>query len=407
MDRIKYLRNWASRYRDELTTNIMPFWFKNGLDTKNGGIYTCLNCDGSLMDTTKSVWFQGRFAFVCASAYNTVEPRQEWLDAAKSTLDFIEKHCFDNDGHMYFSVTADGRPLRKRRYVFSETFAAIAMSEYAIATKDRTYIEKAMHVFNDTLRFLNTPNYLTPKFEEGVQLQGHSIVMILINVSARLRAALESFGEPDEVFREHIAKLNKQIDDSIDRLTRYFIHPEFKALLETVGPNGEFIDTNLTRTINPGHCIETAWFLMEEARYRGWDKHLLDTALTIFNWSWDWGWDKQYGGIINFRDCRNLPPQDYSQDMKFWWPQCETIISSLYAYLGTGDVEYLYRHRQISEWTYAHMPDSKYGEWYGYLHRDGTVAQPAKGNLYKGPFHIPRMMIKCYELCNAIASKSL
>ena len=407
MDRIKYLRDWASRYRDELTTNIMPFWFKNGLDTKNGGIYTCLNRDGSLMDTTKSVWFQGRFAFVCASAYNTVEPRQEWLDAAKSTLDFIEKHCFDNDGHMYFSVTADGRPLRKRRYVFSETFAAIAMSEYAIATKDRTYIEKAMRVFDDIQRFLNTPNYLTPKFEDGVQLQGHSIVMILINVSARLRAALESFGEPDETFREHIAKLNKQIDESIERLQRYFIHPEFKALLETVGPNGEFIDTNLTRTINPGHCIETSWFLMEEARYRGWDKHLLDTALTIFNWSWDWGWDKQYGGIINFRDCRNLPPQDYSQDMKFWWPQCETIISSLYAYLGTDDEEYLYRHRQISEWTYAHMPDSEYGEWYGYLHRDGTVAQPAKGNLYKGPFHIPRMMIKCYELCNAIASKAL
>ena len=104
------------------------------------------------------------------------------------------------------------------------------------------------------------------------------------------------------------------------------MHPEFKALLETVGPKGEFIDTNAARTINPGHCIETAWFIMEEAKLRNWDKDLLDTALTIFDWSWDWGWDKQYGGIINFRDCRNLPPQDYSQDMKFWWPQCETSL---------------------------------------------------------------------------------
>ena len=92
-------------------------------------------------------------------------------------------------------------------------------------------------------------------------------------------------------------------------LRRYFMHPEFKALLETVGPKGEFIDTNAARTINPGHCIETAWFIMEEAKLRNWDKDLLDTALTIFDWSWDWGWDKQYGGIINFRDCRNLPPQ--------------------------------------------------------------------------------------------------
>jgi N-acylglucosamine 2-epimerase len=169
-----------------------------------------------------------------------------------------------------------------------------------------------------------------------------------------------------------------------------------------VGPNGEFIDTNMTRTINPGHCLETSWFIMEESRLRGWDKDLKNIALDIFNWSWNWGWDKKYGGIINFRDCRDLPQQDYSQDMKFWWPQCEAILSSLYAYLGTGDEEYLYRHQQISEWTYAHFPDKEYGEWYGYLHRDGTVAQPAKGNLFKGPFHVPRMMIKGYTLCQDI-----
>lgn len=393
IDTRAYISNWAASYKDDLTQNIMPFWMKYGLDREHGGVYTCVDRDGTLMDTTKSVWFQGRFAFVCAYAYNHVEKNEEWLQAAKSTIDFIEKYCFDNDGHMYFSVTADGRPLRKRRYVFSETFAAIAMSEYALATGDMHYAERAMQVFEDTQRFLATPGFLAPKFEPEVQLQSHSIIMILINVGSRLRAVVDN------------PKLTRQIDDSIDKLRRYFMHPEFKALLECVGPNGEFVDTNMTRVINPGHCIETSWFLMEEARQRNWDKDLMDTALTIFNWSWDWGWDKEYGGIINFRDCRNLPPQDYSQDMKFWWPQSETIIASLYAYLGTGDAEYLYRHRQISEWTYALFPDKEYGEWYGYLHRDGTVAQPAKGNLFKGPFHIPRMMIKSFTLCNEILEK--
>ncbi len=386
----QYFSSWAERYRSDLLNNIMPFWMKNGWDRQHGGVYTCLNRDGSLMDSTKSVWFQGRFAFVCAFAYNNVEHRQEWLDAAKSTIDFIEKYCFDDSGHMFFSITADGRPLRKRRYVFSETFAAIAMSEYALATGDMTYAQKALAIFENTQRFLSTPGFLPPKFEASVQLQGHSIVMILINVASRLRLVIDD------------AKLTKQIDESIDKLRRYFIHPEFKCLLESVGPNGEFIDTNLTRTINPGHCIETAWFILEESRTRGWDDDLTKLALQIFDWSWDWGWDEQYGGIINFRDCRNLPPQDYSQDMKFWWPQCETIIASLYAYLATGDEKYRERHELISEWTYNHFPDATYGEWYGYLHRDGTVAQPAKGNLYKGPFHIPRMMVKSFELCNEI-----
>ena len=371
----------------------MPFWMKYGLDRENGGVYTCVNRDGSLMDTTKSVWFQGRFAFICSFAYNNVEKNQEWLDAAKSTLEFIEKHCFDEQGHMYFSVTAEGKPLRKRRYVFSETFAAIAMSEYALATGDQHWAKRAIQVFEDTQRFLATPGFLPAKFEAAVKLQGHSIVMILINVGSCIRKVVDD------------PKLTQQIDESIEKLKKYFIHPEFKCLLETVGENGEFIDTNMTRIINPGHCIETSRFIMEEAKLRGWDKPMFDLALQVFDWSWDWGWDKQYGGIINFRDCKNLPPQDYSQDMKFWWPQCETIIASLYAYLGTGDEKYLYRHERISEWTYAHFPDAEYGEWYGYLHRDGTVAQPAKGNLYKGPFHIPRMMIKGYMLCQEILKK--
>lgn len=389
----EYIKSWAESYKKDLTENIMPFWMKYGLDRENGGVYTCVNRDGSLMDTTKSVWFQGRFAFICSFAYNNVEKKQEWLDAAKSTLEFIEKHCFDEQGHMYFSVTSEGKPLRKRRYVFSETFAAIAMSEYALATGDQHWAKRAIQVFEDTQRFLATPGFLPAKFEADVKLQGHSIVMILINVGSCIRKVVDD------------PKLTQQIDESIEKLKKYFIHPEFKCLLETVGENGEFIDTNMTRTINPGHCIETSWFIMEEAKLRGWDKPMFDLALQVFDWSWDWGWDKQYGGIINFRDCKNLPSQDYSQDMKFWWPQCETIIASLYAYLGTGDEKYLYRHERISEWTYAHFPDVEYGEWYGYLHRDGTVAQPAKGNLYKGPFHIPRMMIKGYMLCQEILKK--
>ena len=389
----EYIKSWAESYKKDLTENIMPFWMEYGLDRENGGVYTCVNRDGSLMDTTKSVWFQGRFAFICSFAYNNVEKNQEWLDAAKSTLEFIEKHCFDEQGHMYFSVTAEGKPLRKRRYVFSETFAAIAMSEYALATGDQHWAKRAIQVFEDTQRFLATPGFLPAKFEADVKLQGHSIVMILINVGSCIRKVVDD------------PKLTQQIDESIEKLKKYFIHPEFKCLLETVGENGEFIDTNMTRTINPGHCIETSWFIMEEAKLRGWDKPMFDLALQVFDWSWDWGWDKQYGGIINFCDCKNLPSQDYSQDMKFWWPQCETIIASLYAYLGTGDEKYIYRHERISEWTYAHFPDAEYGEWYGYLHRDGTVAQPAKGNLYKGPFHIPRMMIKGYMLCQEILKK--
>lgn len=394
MDNSKeYLQQWSSAYREDLLTNIMPFWMKNGWDRKNGGVYTCVNRDGSLMDSTKSVWFQGRFAFVCSFAYNTIERNPEWLEAAKSALDFIEKYCIDTDGHMFFEVTETGEPIRKRRYVFSESFAAIAMAEYSLATGDKLYAEKALQLFKRIKYLTETPGLLPPKYCENVKMQGHSLIMILINTASRIR----------KVINDPI--LDEQIDWSVNKIRSSFMHPEFKALLETVGPDGEFINTITGRTINPGHCIETAWFILEEAKHRNWDKELLDMGLTILDWSWEWGWDKEFGGIINFKDCMNLPPQDYAQDMKFWWPQTEAIIATLYAYEATGDSKYLDMHKQISDYTYAHFPDKEYGEWYGYLRRDGSVAQPAKGNLFKGPFHIPRMMIKSYDLCNEILSK--
>ncbi len=31
-------------------------------------------------------------------------------------------------------------------------------------------------------------------------------------------------------------------------------------------------------------------------------------------------------------------------------------------------------------------------------HRDGTIAQTAKGNLFKGPFHLPRQEWYCRQL---------
>ena len=380
----EYWKKWGRTYKGELLRNVMPFWMKHGFDRKNGGVYTCLDRDGSLMDSTKSVWFQGRFGWMTAYAYNHVEKNPEWLAASKSCCEFLEAHCFDKDGRAYFEVTAEGIGLRKRRYLFSECFAAIAYAEYSLASGDKAWARKALALFRRIRKFMANPKKWTPsKYEPVVKAQGHSLTMILINVASVLKQVSDD------------PALDAQITESVDLIRKYFIHPEFKAVLETVGPNGEFIDTLAGRVINPGHCIETSWFLMDVAVARN-DKSLLKTALQILDWSWDWGWDKKYGGIISFKDCRNFPPQCYEQDMKFWWPQCETIIATAYAYKLTGDVKYMKWHKLASEWAWKHLKDRKFPEWYGYLHRDGTVAQPAKGNIFKGPFHIPRMLVKAW-----------
>jgi N-acylglucosamine 2-epimerase len=64
----------------------------------------------------------------------------------------------------------------------------------------------------------------------------------------------------------------------------------------------------------------------------------------------------------------------------------------------TGDEKYKVWHKMVHDWAYNHFHDKEHGEWFGYLHRDGSLAQRAKGNLFKGPFHLPRQEWYCYML---------
>lgn len=46
-----------------------------------------------------------------------------------------------------------------------------------------------------------------------------------------------------------------------------------------------------------------------------------------------------------------------------------------------------------------HAIDTEYGEWFGYLRRDGKPTEPpCKGHTDKGPFHVMRMLAKCLTL---------
>ena len=388
------LKNVRDRYYSELTENILPFWLEHGLDKKNGGIYTSLDRDGSLIETDKSVWFQGRALWIFSEAYIRFG-RKEYLDAASTIVRFIDEHCYDTDGRMFFRVTDDGRPVIKRiRYFFSETFAIIGYASYSRASGDKSYARKALALYENVKKIKSTPGILIPKFDSSVRpMRGHADSMILVNVLSELREAC-----PEE--KDY---LTSDLDKEIADCRRYFIRPDMQTVLETVGPNGEFLAEHFEgRIINPGHAIEGAWFIMNEGRKRG-IKEYIDTGLSVLSWMWDKGWDAEYGGgIIQYRDALGKSLSEYHQDMKFWWPQTEAVIANLMAYSETGKDVYLEHFHLVDDYITSHFIDREYGEWFGYLHRDGTLATPLKGNLYKGPFHIPRMYMKAIEILDSI-----
>ena len=79
--------------------------------------------------------------------------------------------------------------------------------------------------------------------------------------------------------------------------------------------------------------------------------------------------------------------------MKLWWPHNEALISSLMLYRDTKKEEYLDTFFRVLEYSRKVFSDPEYGEWYGYLRRDGLPTEPStKGSTFKGPFHLPRML---------------
>jgi N-acylglucosamine 2-epimerase len=373
-------------YRDGLLKDVVPFWQKNAPDRECGGFMTFLDADGTVVSTDKPIWVAGRITWLFSTLYSDVEQRPEWLELATHGLTFLKKYGFDADGRMFYSVTRDGRPLRKRRYVFSESFAVMAFAAYAKAAKDDDAVHRARSIYRLMLKYLNTPGLLEPKLIPATrQLKSHAVPMIMLAITQILRRV-----DQDSLHAE-------VIDDSINQIREHFLKPEFKVLLENVGPNGEFLDEPMGRVVNPGHAIESAWFLMEEARYRK-DKELLKLGLTILDWSLDFGWDHEYGGILYFKDCKGKPCEQYEHDMKLWWPHNEAIYATLLAHHLTGEKKYEEWHQRIHDWSYAHFPDRRNGEWFGYLHRDGSVSCTLKGNMWKGPFHLPRMQLYCWKL---------
>ena len=375
-------------YRDGLLLDTLPFWLQNCVDHENGGFTFCLNRDGTVLDTDKGIWTHGRFIWLLSTLYTQIEPKKKWLKLAKHGIDFLIKNGFDEDGRMFFMVTQNGEPIRKRRYIFSEAFTVAAFAAYAKASGELHYQKEAESLFDNMQKLLNEPGLLPPKLiEETRKVKGLAVPMIMIVTAQILR---ESSMNQDFC--------NQVIDHSIEAIERDFLKPEFKAVLETVGHNGEFLDHFDGRMLCPGHAIEAAWFILNESIYRNHDKKLRELGLTILDWMLDWGWDQEYGGILYYRDVKNLPVQEYWHDMKFWWPHNEAIIATLLAYQMTGEEKYARWHQMIHEWAYRYFPDQEFGEWYGYLHRDGRISVPLKGNLWKGPFHLPRMQLNCWKI---------
>jgi len=375
----------ATLYKNTLLQNVIPFWERHSLDWEYGGYFTCLDRKGNVYDTDKFIWLQNRQVWLFSTLYNQLEKKQDWLKIAANGANFLAQHGRDDEGNWYFALTRDGKPLVQPYNIFSDCFAAMAFSQYALASGEEWAKDVALQAYNNVLRRQSNPKGKYNKTYPGTRpMKALAVPMILANLSLEMSWLLAS------------ETLESVLDGTVREVMIDFLDKERGLMLENVAPDGSSIDCFAGRLINPGHGIEAMWFIMDIAQRRH-DTQLINQAIDVVLNILDFAWDQEYGGLYYFMDGKGYPPQQLEWDQKLWWVHLESLVALAMGYRLTGREICRDWYCKMHEYTWSHFADSENGEWFGYLNRRGEVLLNLKGGKWKGCFHVPRAMYLCWQ----------
>src|SRR5690606_22690730 len=119
------MKEFVERYKKELLENVMPFWEKHSIDKEYGGFFSCLDRDGTIFDTDKFMWLQGRQIWTASMLYDQVEQREAWKEMAEQGAAFMLKNGRNEDGDWFFALNRTGQPLVQPYNIFSDCFASM------------------------------------------------------------------------------------------------------------------------------------------------------------------------------------------------------------------------------------------------------------------------------------------
>jgi len=380
-------------FEKQLLEDVLPFWIRHSIDEEHGGFFTCLDQEGNVFDTDKFIWLQCRQVWTFAKFFNVISQKEKWLDVAVHGADFLEKNGRDEDGSWYFSLDRTGRPLIQPYNIFSDCFAAMAFAQLYAATGGERYKKIAADTFYNILEREGNPKGIYSKAVPGSRpLKDFALPMILSNLVLELEGVLEK------------ELIESTIDEAIHAVMEVFYHPKYNMVLENVLEDGSFSDSFDGRLLNPGHVLEAMWFMMDLGHRRG-DDALITKAVDISLSTLEMGWDHTYGGLFYFMDILGHPVQQLEWDQKLWWVHLEAMVATLKGYLFTRDDRMKEWFTRLYDYTMPRFPEPEFGEWYGYLNRQGEVLLPLKGGKWKGCFHVPRGLYQIAEMMKKIAAR--
>lgn len=378
-----------NQYRSLLLDGIVPFWFKHGIDWINGGVTSCMTEDGYLIIGDKYIWSQARSAWVFSALYNRVESRPEFLAAAENSIRFLFQHGRDAQGRWVYHTDQEGNVLEGPISIYTDCYAVYGLSEYYRATKEEKIITLARETFNLIRQRINSPDFKeTAPYMLPPNRKIHGIPMVMTDVSNELA---QTTGESDlEIFADEYAA----------EVMDHFVSSDNKLLFEFLSDKYENLPPPEGTYVQPGHAIESMWFVLHLARRRN-NRELIRKAVDVIRWHLEAGWDSEHGGIFLGLDSEGNSPYLPNSDKKVWWPHVEALYALLLAYQLTGESWCLDWYQKVHDWSFGHFSMPEIGEWRQRLDRTGQPVTNVIGLPVKDPFHLPRAAILILQLLSA------
>lgn len=390
-----------------LQENILPFWYPQVVDREEGGYRLNHNVDGEWMGrSNKGIVTQARTLWFFAHLYRSGYGKPEHLAAAQHGYDFIVDKMWDRySGGFFWETDSIGNvPTLPDKHLYGQSFALYGLSEYALATRNPDDLEFARKLFSlmdffaydkqnagyreSFLRDWSTPNANTSSYMAAPH--HYKLMNTHLHLMESLTAYYQATNDP--VARQRLEELVRIQSNSVVR--KWLGACTDKFLPDWTPVRGPKYDV-----VSYGHDIENIWLLIDANETLGnSNSPYLDLYRTLFEYTLRYGYDSKEGGFYN-TGMFNSPADDRA---KVWWVQAECLVSALEMYRLTGDRKYYDVFVKTLDWINNKQADWKKGDWFANVAENGSVSG-GKANVWKGPYHNGRAILRCLKTVKTIA----
>ena len=369
--------------QEMLNNVILPFWMSLK-DETHGGYYSLVDFDLQVdRQAEKGCILNSRILWFFSEA-DMLTGRADAAACARHAYQWFEDHCFDREnGGVYWSCDALGRPLDTTKHTYNQAFAIYALSAYYRLTEQQAALDRALELFRlIESRCTDAEGYLEAftvdwKPESNEKLSENGVM-----ADKTMNTLLHVFEGYAGLYQ---ASRAPAVGQAMRRILGIYAGKVYSPALHR---QLVFFDSHYRSIIDLysyGHDIESSWLI-------DWGCALLgDAALTARIGAIDSDLARSvYQHAYRDHSLLNECERGVDDTTRVWWVQAEAVLGFVNEYEKSGGEAYAAAAADIWHYITDKLVDKRPGgEWFWSVdesgqppaHR-GTVEMPLPQRAY-------------------------